>query len=358
MGAAGATQYYTQDAGGAAGGGFAWTYQKGNADLDSEKADTWTAGFVFTSRSGNPWLSGVNLAVDWWKVDIKDAIQQYSIDYARYLCYGSVSVTTAAQAAAQASSAECQNVGRDAATGGPTTLLLQYDNQATISTSGFDVALNWGSTLADLGVGVPGRLGINVQTTILNEYKTKTSPFAFDVETDWKGSLGPTLTGTNGGAYTYRLNTSFNYSLDNKAFSLRWRHLPSVWGAAHATEEAIIANNERVTSGGDGVLLSYTPGTAEKTKSYNMIDASFNWSLNQTLSVRFGVDNVFNFQPRITGASTGYPAGTNLAAVCNGAPGCQAPTSYSLASTGAGSTSPGYYDVLGRRYFLGLKARF
>ncbi|MET0282600.1 MAG: TonB-dependent receptor [Steroidobacteraceae bacterium] len=358
MGTAGAAQYYSANAGGATGGGFAWTYQQGNPDLDSEKADTWTAGFVFTSRSGNPWLSGLNLAVDWWKVDIKDAIQQYSTDYARYLCYGAVTVTNAAEAAAQAASANCQNVGRAAADGAPTTMLLRYDNQATISTAGFDVALNWGSTLADLGVGIPGRLGINVQTTILDTYKTKQSPFDFDVETEWKGSLGPTLTGTNGGAYKYRLNTSFNYALDNKSFSLRWRHLPSVWGVGKATENAIIANNERVAGGGDGVLLSYTPGTSEKVSSYNMIDASFNWSINETLSVRAGVDNVFNFQPRITGASAGYPAGTDLAAVCAAAPGCQAPTGYSLASSGAGTTSPGYYDVLGRRYFLGLKARF
>ncbi len=42
------------------------------------------------------------MPVDWWQVNIKDAIQQYSIDYARFLCYGTNTVTDAAGAMAQA----------------------------------------------------------------------------------------------------------------------------------------------------------------------------------------------------------------------------------------------------------------
>src|SRR5690606_5884062 len=73
MGAAAANTFYNSDdgGGGAAGGGFAWMFQEGNPNLDSEKADTWTAGFVYTSRSDRPWLRGFQAAVDWWKVDIK-----------------------------------------------------------------------------------------------------------------------------------------------------------------------------------------------------------------------------------------------------------------------------------------------
>ncbi len=46
---------------------------------------------------------------------------------------------------------------------------------------------------------MPGRVGLNIQSTFLDYYKTKQSPAAFDPEIDWKGSLGPTLTGTNPG---------------------------------------------------------------------------------------------------------------------------------------------------------------
>ncbi len=38
--------------------------------------------------------------------------------------------------------------------------------------------------------------------------------------------------------------------------------------------------------------------------------------------------------------------------------GCVKPTTYSLGSSGAGNTSGGYYDALGRRYYIGVKAKF
>ena len=67
---------------------------------------------------------------------------------------------------------------------------------------------------------------------------------------------------------------------------------------------------------------------------------------------------VLDTQPAITGATNGYPVGTTLSGVCNGAPGCVNPGAYSLGTSGQGSTNGGYYDVLGRRYFLGFKAKF
>lgn len=358
-----ATTFYTvANAPAPSGGVFAWTYQEGNPNLKSERANTWTAGIVFTSRAENAWLAGLTGAIDWWKVDLKDAIQQYSIDYARYLCYGTVIVTTPEEAAAQANTEACRNVPRNLANGAATTMLLKYDNLATIATSGVDVQLNWTAGLSDLGFGnLPGRVGMNVQASILDYYKTKASPQAFDVETDWKGSLGPTLSGTNPGAYSYRLNTAFSYTLPNMSFSLRWRHLPSVTTAAAAAERAIVENNERVANGGDGVILSYTPTTAIKAKRYDIFDLSGTWNATEHLSLRAGIDNLFDRMPVITGATAGYPSGTNLSAVCDQAAealGCKDPTSLSYPNDGAGTTSAGFYDTLGRRYFLGFKATF
>jgi iron complex outermembrane receptor protein len=372
MGAAGANNYYNlQNAVAGSGTAFNWVLQEGNTELDSEKADTWTAGVVFTSPFDSAWLSGLSASVDWWKVDIEDAIQQYSVDYARFLCYGTVQVADAAGAAAQAASEACQGVSRNTATGGANTLLIQYDNQATIATSGIDLALNWGFGLSDVGMGsLPGRFGMNVQATFLDYYKTKQSPADFDVETDWKGSLGPNLTGTNAGAYSYRLFTTFSYSLPSLNVSMRWRHLPSVVPANRASEDAIRANNISVSNGGEGTLLAYTPGTSIRTKSYDVIDLSVAWNINDTLLLRAGVDNVFDWKPRIvgdnglapnpTGARNGYePGSVALADVCAGqAPGCQNPANFATASTGAGFTNGGYYDILGRRYFLGLKVSF
>ncbi|HEU4618412.1 MAG TPA: hypothetical protein VFV10_10245, partial [Gammaproteobacteria bacterium] len=202
-------------------------------------------------------------------------------------------------------------------------------------------------------------LNFNLQATILDYYKTKQSPAPFDPETDWKGSLGPTLTGTNGGAYDYRLFGGVNYARDSWNVGLRLRYLPGVHTAGWASQQAIKENNARVAAGGPGILLSYTPSTEVKSDAYSIFDLSFGVNVNKTISVRGGITNLFDTEPEVVGASTGYPIGTNLGSVCAdlGSPaGCQNPFGYSL--PGSGSYQPGYYDTLGRRFFVGMNVRF
>ena len=43
----------------------------------------------------------------------------------------------------------------------------------------------------------------------------------------------------------------------------------------------------------------------------------FNWTINKTFSLRGGINNLLDKPPAITGATTGYPVGTNLANVCS-----------------------------------------
>ena len=95
---------------------------------------------------------------------------------------------------------------RNPTLGGPLTTSVSYDNQATIETAGADVALNWNFPLRN-GNG----LLWSSQATFLDYYETKQSPAVFDVLTDWAGSLGPNLSGTNPGAYDYRLFSSLGY---------------------------------------------------------------------------------------------------------------------------------------------------
>jgi len=370
MGTVGANYFYGGAAAqpGSGGGGFAWVNQVGNPNLNSEIADTWTAGIVFASPFEHDLLRNITATVDWYQIGIKDAILPYSIDYARWRCFGAVQVTDAAGAAAQAASQACLNVPRSQTTGGALNTLVSYDNQARVRTTGIDFTLNWTAQLADMGMeGVPGSLGINVQGTVLDEYKTKQSPANYDPVIDWKGSLGPNLQGFNAGAYDYRVFTSISYNLPNFGVSLRWRHLPSVAVAGQAQQDAIVKNNAAVKAGAPGAILSYTPITNVKAPSYDVLDLSAYWTINDMLSMRFGVDNVLDKDPARTGIANGYPYNPSLtpaqnadamAAVCGGAPGCVNPTAYSLPNSGAGSTSGGYYDVLGRRYFVGLKARF
>ena len=348
----------------ATGGGFAWNNQVGNPNLKSETANTVTAGFVLQSPWDSAWLKGMSFTADYYRIKMKDVIEPYSPDYARFLCYGGPQVATAADAAARAASLACQNVPRSTGNGGALTQQIGFSNQATVDTAGVDFAMNWFGNLGDMGLAkVPGGIGLNIQGTYLDKYITKLSPTSFDVPIDWKGSLGPSVTGFNSGAYTYRLFTSLSYTLPTMNFSVRWRFLPRVASIAQAQEKAIVKNNQSAINGGGQTLLSYTPTTAQSTDSYSTFDLGFNWNISSTYSLRAGVDNVLNKDPPTTGQTLGRPAsqyfnGTGAIQVCNGAPGCSNPTAYSLPNSGQGTTSGGYYDTLGRRYYLGVKAQF
>jgi outer membrane receptor protein involved in Fe transport len=372
MGGAGsptAAAYYntSNQATQAAGAVFAWLNEEGSPSLRPETADTWTAGFVFNNLSDHPLLSGLSGSVDWWQIHVRNSIELNSPDYANYLCYGLATVTDAASAAAQAATPACQNAGRLISNGNPATTLLQYTNQATIGTAGIDFQLNWIAQLADMGMKLPGAITFSSQDTFLQYYRTKTSPASIDPLIDWKGSLGPSLAGTNPGAYSYRLFTTIGYTLPSFNVNLRWRFLPSVNTAEHAAQQGIIDNNNRVAAGSAGTILRYIPYTDLAAPSWSAFDLSGSWNATSFLQIRAGINNLFNKKPVSIWTSEpgtpmkGYPPGTNLNAVCSAdaaKKGCVNPTTYTLPSDGGSQTNAGFYDVLGRTFFLGFKAQF
>jgi iron complex outermembrane receptor protein len=360
MNTAAAQDYYvTTGQASVGGGGSSFPNQEGNPNLKSETANTWTAGFVFSALGDNPWIAGLSGSVDWWQVHINNAIEFDSGDYANYLCYGGTPVTTAAQAAAVAASVNCTNVARNSVTGAVAQSLQVYQNQATIGTAGVDFAMNWIAQLSDIGFkSLPGAITFNSQDTFLDYYRTKASTAYFDLDTNWKDSMGPDLAGTDGGAYGYRLTAGLGYVLPSFGVNLSWRFLPSVNQTDKPSQEAIIANNNAVKAGAPGVILSYTPSTSIAAPAWYALDLSFNWTINKTYSLRAGVRNILDKDPALTSRSGGYPVGVNLTAVCGTAPGCLNPTAHSLPNDGAGITNGGFYDTYGRTFFLGGKAQF
>jgi hypothetical protein len=77
------------------------------------------------------------------------------------------------------------------------------------------------------------------------------------------------------------------------------------------------------------------------------------------ISLRAGIDNLLDKQPVLTAVSNGFPQGTDLKGLCTGlVTGCTAPTSYSLPNAALGTTNTGFYDVMGRRFFIAAKLNF
>jgi outer membrane receptor protein involved in Fe transport len=146
--------------------------------------------------------------------------------------------------------------------------------------------------------------------------------------------------------------------------NLGWRHLPSVYTASKAYENAVKANNTSVAAGNPGTLLTYVPSEEIKTANYDEFNLSMSYQLTDKLTIRGGIDNLLDVEPPAIGATTGVTAAERTHRCDGGAPGCSNPSIPTLprsslaASAGQFTGTKGYYDILGRTYFLGVKARF
>ena len=336
MGTTGAAFYYggnhaAQAASAPAPYGF--ENQIGNEKLQAEKGHTWTAGLVLSSPwRGNAWIGNMHASADWYDIKINGAIELQAVDEVKQACYGQ-NAPDAATAAVVAASAPCQLVSRIPGTGNEDVTTVQFRNEATIWTSGIDFEVDDGWNFDAIGLSsVPGRLQLNWLFTWLQKYDTSASPGA-PIQ-HWAGTGGPSLNGVQpGAAYKYKMNTTLTYLEGPLSLSLNWRYLPKTHSAQYPL----------VSQANCGVSVSCTLDTA----SYNVFDLTATYTIKKNYTLRLGVDNLFDKSPPTTGATTGIGSQTSPYGV-GGA----------LASDGAGATSPGIYDSLGRRFFVGLNAKF
>ncbi len=322
MGGPGATSYYGNTQGAGAASPFGFVYQLGNSNLSSEKAKTWTAGVVLKAPTQNPVFSRTQLTVDWYKINIDGAIEFQSVDNIKQACLTQTAADDTA-AATVAASAACQLLSRNTGTGAEAPTTIQYDNLSTIKTSGLDVTLNWTSEFADMGMkSVPGAVNLNVLFNYLIDYDTQSAPG--QAVYHWAGTLGPNLNGTNAGAFKYKVNTTLNYLVGPASVGVTWRRLPGVHSQTYA-----------ITGGAGPAAGDFTVDTP----SHDEVDLFGTWTFKQNYTLRFGVNNLFNADPEITGQTVANPG-------------------FSLASSGQGTTNEGLYDAIGRRFFVGLHAKF
>jgi outer membrane receptor protein involved in Fe transport len=288
---------------------FATTIQQGNLNLKSEVADTYTAGFVFRPNFDAKLLNRLTASIDWYRFDIANTIAALSFDTVYSQCMDPVNNPTQTL-----NNVFCQLVTRDPNNGTPAKTLTPFRNAGNLKTSGVDVNVDWAADLADMGMAsLPGALSVNLAVTYLDEFKFQ--EIANAPVLDYTGTVGGIGTNNNG-QFRYKTYLTTTYSVGGISASLRWRHLPSAHSAAYAQ------NVNTPFQGPD---------------HYDVFDLTGNWEISQTYQVRFGVENLLDKDPEVTNSN---------------------PTAGGSFTTGQGTTLPGYYDVLGRRYYVGFKARF
>ena len=189
--------------------GFFHGVYGGNPDLDPETADTLTLGLVLRSWSERLLWSSMQLSVDWYRIEVKEAIVQ-----ATALNYIPLCFDAQVNPGFSADNELCRLFSRDPASGDIVDLLDIYQNIVGFEVSGIDLQFDW-----NFAAG-PGNVGINWLASWMEYFET------IDAEglppTDEVGRIGNFIGGTLP-EWKWNLNLSYTWS----ALSLggRWRYI-------------------------------------------------------------------------------------------------------------------------------------
>ncbi|MDR3438297.1 TonB-dependent receptor domain-containing protein [Telmatospirillum sp.] len=227
----------------------------GNPNLTPESSENFTVGAVVTPR----WLKDLTISADYYNIRVKNAIDALSDADPNFIpdqCYASVNM----------SSPYCALITRvpsGPSAGQISKILSPDENIGAIHTDGIDVGLAYG-----IGLGDVGRLSFDWQNTFLINYLVQETPGSPFVQ--YAGTF-PGL--VDSGAYSrYRSSLSTRFETESWIYDWTTRYID---GAK--------------VQGQDVALYSKAPGVF-----YHDVEAS--WRL-KPLTVRFGVDNVFDQKP-------------------------------------------------------------
>ncbi|WP_165842946.1 TonB-dependent receptor domain-containing protein [Phenylobacterium deserti] len=123
----------------------------GNADLKPETAKTWTAGLVFQPR----WTPGLSLTVDYYDIQIEDAISFLDPQDAAEKCVDGPELAQE----------YCDLITRDPLSRQITAYRSSYLNQAALKTAGYDIQLAY---TRDVG---PGRVTASLNANYIEKLR-------------------------------------------------------------------------------------------------------------------------------------------------------------------------------------------
>ena len=291
----------------------------GNPDLQEETSDSWTAGVVLQPS----FVPGLTITADYFDIKIKDAISVAggSLQGLFDLCYGQVQDATSP---ACASFVGIRNNDGAITTDAPP--LVSNANLSVLGVSGVDLQVVYGTEVPFSLLTDTGASDFNLSflgTWTENSYYVPVAELNNRV--DCAGEFGGQC-----GEPTPSFKWTARASLTDGPLttSVRWRHLSAV------------DDND------DDVLYTDWNGV-ERISAYDLMDLTFSMEIMENYTVALGVNNVFNTLP-------GTPQFDE-----DGIYVINRPNSLLLGDNQEqANTYPGTYDVLGRRFFLSVDAKF
>jgi outer membrane receptor protein involved in Fe transport len=278
--------------------------QRGNTELESEKASTWTVGAVISSPFSGSMLDRLRLSVDYYNIKVDGAIAPASTQVVYQECFNALGNNPGYDP----NNDYCQRIARSDVNGFWVATTASFENLGMIATSGIDAQLDWSIDAPGFG-GDRGAFFVNVLFNWLEKYEVQNNPGG--PVFDFADTIGATIFNPPYGAqFEYRLNSTLGWDFGPGSISLNWRHLPSV-------RHFIRASNP------DAEQLD--------SRAHNIFDLAGRFQVTDAVEMRAGIDNLFDRDPNIYGAIPGV-------------------------TDAVGEPEPGgSWDVLGRRFYVGMK---
>jgi iron complex outermembrane receptor protein len=230
----------------------------GNSALQPETAVTKTFGFVY-SPSFLPGLSG---SLDWYNIKVDNRIVGVSATYVANQCY------------VQNVSSFCSSIKRNPITGEIIDLSRGNANLGQLTTDGIDLSLSY-----KLPRTAYGQFAVRTETSYVNSFKVKSA-----ADADWEDYAGE---------YFYnrlKSNVAVDWSLGNWSATWAARYYSPVKDQCWDTDVECSNPGGAATWGTDYNKLGAVV--------YNDVSVGYKTSWNG--AIRFGINNVFDKQPRIT----------------------------------------------------------
>jgi len=278
----------------------------GSTQLQPESAKTFTVGFTTQPR----WTPGLTLGIDYYHIDRKNLIGSIPLAIILNRCLTTGDPTFCSQVVRNPVNGTI--FGTSAAAGG-------YINGTSVNigsgvNSGLDVQGGYRLPLSDWGVDGIGQISFDLAGSYL--LKNTTVPVPGDAAYDCAGLFGPQCTSMFP-KWRHTLRTNWTMPWAAATISLAWRYIGEVKYENDTNEPSI----------GAGTHDAFE----HRLKAQNYFDISGLWHLSDKLTIRGGVNNVFDKDPPF---------------VANAIVGGALPNTYTT------------YDLLGRRLFVGLTANF
>jgi iron complex outermembrane receptor protein len=264
----------------------------GNPGLREETSETRTFGAVVRL----PFLERFNVAVDYYQIEVEDAVATMNAQTTLDVCYQLL----------DANSEPCLAITRVAGTGQVFQVRASNSNIGSLSVEGIDLTI-------DYTFGLPGalslgddqaELGLMLHTGWLFE---RESQIVGALPIDCAGFFGSCTAQGAGGSPDFKALLMATYDSGPLMVRTQVRHIAGL-----------------------APLPSIAASTPVEAGSVNYVDLSGTFNFNDRLQIYAGIDNIFDEQPPLLTSSWGGDANTDVT----------------------------MYDVIGRRYFLGLRAKF